>query len=80
MDLYEVLGVDRTASVEEIKKAYRRRVREVHPDAGGDEETFKQVTHAYQVLTDGDRRARYDRTGDDGTTATRGTSDPFGFG
>ncbi|MDX1511170.1 MAG: DnaJ C-terminal domain-containing protein, partial [Nitriliruptorales bacterium] len=47
---------------------------------GGDEETFKQVTHAYQVLTDGDRRARYDRTGDDGTTATRGTSDPFGFG
>jgi molecular chaperone DnaJ len=79
-DLYELLGVPRDASADEVKKAYRRAAREHHPDAGGDEETFKQVTHAYQVLADPDRRARYDRFGDDGTPSTRG-GDPFsGFG
>lgn len=79
-DLYEILGVDRDATADDIKKAYRRRARELHPDTGGDEEAFKQVQHAYQVLSDGQRRARYDRFGDDGTTATRGQGDPFGFG
>ncbi len=80
-DLYEVLGVARTASPEEIKKAYRRRARESHPDAGGDEEVFKKVTHAHQVLSDPDRRARYDRFGDDGTSrGGPGAGDPFGFG
>jgi molecular chaperone DnaJ len=79
-DLYEVLGVARTASPEEIKKAYRRRAREHHPDAGGDEEQFKRVTHAHQVLSDPERRARYDRFGDDGTSRPNGGGDPFGFG
>lgn len=80
-DLYTVLGVARTASPDEIKKAYRRRARESHPDAGGDEEEFKRVTHAHQVLSDPDRRARYDRFGDDGTSrAGAGAGDPFGFG
>jgi molecular chaperone DnaJ len=79
-DLYELLGVPRDATSEDVKKAYRRAAREHHPDAGGDEEAFKQVTHAYQVLADPEKRARYDRFGDDGTPGTRG-NDPFaGFG
>ena len=79
-DLYELLGVPRDASQDDIKKAYRRRARELHPDAGGDEERFKAVQAAYQVLGDAEKRARYDRFGDDGTHATRGNGDPFGFG
>ena len=51
-DLYELLGVPRDASADDIKRAYRRQARQHHPDAGGDEEAFKQVTHAYQVLAD----------------------------
>jgi molecular chaperone DnaJ len=77
-DLYDLLGVPRDASADDVKKAYRRAAREHHPDAGGDEEAFKQVTHAYQVLVDPDKRARYDRFGDDGTPGTRGNGDPFG--
>ncbi len=79
-DLYDVLGVPADASADEIKKAYRRRARELHPDAGGDEEQFKAVQAAYTVLGDPAKRERYDRFGDDGTHATRGNGDPFGFG
>lgn len=79
-DLYETLGVSRDASGEEIKRAYRRAAREHHPDTGGDAETFKRLTHAYQVLSDPEKRARYDRFGDDGTPDSRGGGDPFGFG
>ncbi|HEX9889268.1 MAG TPA: J domain-containing protein [Nitriliruptorales bacterium] len=79
--LYELLGVSRDASADEIKKAYRRKAREVHPDAGGNEEQFKQVQHAYHVLGDAERRARYDRFGDDGSgrAGVQG-GEPFGFG
>lgn len=77
-DLYDLLDVAPDASGDDIKRAYRRKAREHHPDAGGDEETFKQVTHAYQVLSDEQKRARYDRFGDDGTPAGRGNGDPFG--
>ncbi len=79
-DLYELLGIARDASPDDVKRAYRRAARAHHPDAGGDEEAFKAATHAYQVLSDPERRARYDRFGDDGTPRTRGAGDPFGFG
>ena len=78
-DLYDLLDISRDASPDEIKRAYRRKAREHHPDAGGDEESFKRITHAYQVLSDPDQRLRYDRFGDDGTPGSRG-GDPFGGG
>ncbi len=66
-DHYEVLGVSRDASEDEIKKAYRRLARQLHPDVNPSEEAaerFKSVTHAYDVLSDADSRRRYDMGGD----------------
>ncbi len=69
-DLYELLGVRRDANDEDIKRAYRARARELHPDTNqGDavaEARFKEVTVAYEVLRDPERRARYDRFGAEG--------------
>jgi molecular chaperone DnaJ len=80
-DLYETLGLRPDAATEEIKRAYRRKAREHHPDAGGDAERFKEVTRAYEVLSDPERRARYDRFGDEGPNrGAQGAGDPFGFG
>lgn len=79
-DLYELLELSTDASADDIKRAYRRQARRHHPDAGGDEEAFKQITHAYRILSDPEARQRYDRFGDDGTPGTRGNGDPFGFG
>lgn len=66
-DYYEVLEVDRSASAEEIKKAYRKKALQYHPDRNpGDataEEKFKEAAEAYEVLSDPDKRARYDRYG-----------------
>lgn len=65
MDLYKILGVADTADAECIKKAYRKLVKECHPDTHpGDkraEEQFKQVSEAYAVLSDEEKRGRYDR-------------------
>ena len=66
-DHYETLGVSREATPEEIKKAYRRLARELHPDVNPSEEAserFKSVTHAYDVLSDPEQRQRYDMGGD----------------
>lgn len=65
-DLYEVLGVDRNASDAEIKKAYRHKARELHPDVNRSpnaEEEFKELNEAYDVLSDAGKRAQYDRFG-----------------
>lgn len=69
-DYYEVLGVDRGAGDAEVKKAFRRLARELHPDVNAHdpdaEERFKEAAEAYEVLSDSERRATYDRFGHDG--------------
>ncbi|WP_157057865.1 DnaJ domain-containing protein, partial [Calditerricola satsumensis] len=72
-DYYEVLGVSRDASPEEIKKAYRKLARKYHPDVCKEPdaaEKFKEVKEAYDVLSDPEKRARYDRFGHAGVHAT----------
>lgn len=62
-DYYEALGVGKNASPDEIKKAFRRLAVKHHPDRGGNEEEFKEVNEAYEVLKDTDKRKRYDQFG-----------------
>ena len=83
-DLYEVLGVQRDADPGQIKKAFRKLARELHPDVNRHdpeaEEKFKEAAEAYEVLSDDERRAIYDRYGQDGLKS-RGYSSHFeGFG
>ena len=62
-DYYQVLGVSRGASQDEIKKAYRKLAHKYHPDKGGDEKKFKEINEAYQILSDKEKRNQYDRFG-----------------
>jgi molecular chaperone DnaJ len=62
-DYYDILGVSRTASADEIKKAFRKLARKHHPDAGGTEEKFKEINEAYEVLSDAEKRKQYDQFG-----------------
>ena len=62
-DYYKTLGVPRTATADEIKKAYRKLARKHHPDAGGDEGKFKEINEAYEVLSDDKKRELYDQYG-----------------
>jgi len=79
-DYYEILGVGRNASDEEIKKAFRRLAHTYHPDKkGGDEKKFKEINEAYQVLSNSQKRAQYDKFGrvfDGGGAGAQGN--PFG--
>ncbi len=66
-DYYQILGVAKTASDEEVKKAYRKLAHQYHPDkAGGNEQKFKEINEAYQVLSDRAKRNQYDRFGSAG--------------
>ena len=63
MDYYEVLGVTKSASQDEIKKAFHKLAHKYHPDKGGDEKKFKEINEAYQVLSDAQKRQQYDQFG-----------------
>ena len=81
-DYYEVLGINKDASADEIKKAFRRAAIQYHPDKeSGDEAKFKEVNEAYEVLKDPSKRQRYDQFGHAGVGGAAGGGNPFeGFG
>src|SRR5260370_3457954 len=83
-DPYEVLGVGRDASEQQIKKAFRQLARELHPDVNAHdpqaEEKFKEAAEAYEILSDGERRATYDRYGHEGLRSGGYAPNFEGFG
>src|SRR5918995_4231730 len=82
-DYYEVLGVARGASSDEVKRAYRQLARKYHPDVNREpdaESRFKEITEAYEVLGDAQRRQMYDRFGHTGPGGVQGGAEGFPFG
>ena len=82
-DYYELLGVDRGASADDLKRAYRKLARQYHPDANPDDQEaeakFKEISEAYAVLSDESARARYDQFGHEGLRSGGMGGDPFNF-
>lgn len=77
-DYYKILGIEKSASEDDIRKAYRRLAHQYHPDkAGGSEQKFKEINEAYQVLSNKEKRTQYDRFG---RTFDGSASSPFGGG
>lgn len=76
-DYYKILGVEKTASKDDIKKAFHKLAHKYHPDKGGDDSKFKEVSEAYAILSDEKKRAQYDTYGSTGPGA--GGFDPSGF-
>ena len=76
-DYYKTLGVSKDADDKEIKKAFRKLAQKHHPDAGGDEEKFKEINEAYEVLSDPKKRQVYDQFGAVGAGGMQG-GNPFG--
>jgi curved DNA-binding protein CbpA len=66
MTLYDTLGVPKSASQDEVRMAYRKKAQKSHPDKGGSEAEFRQIQCAYDILSDPERKARYDQTGETG--------------
>ena len=82
-DFYKILGVERSASEKDIKKAYRKLARDNHPDVNknsGAEAKFKEINEAYQALSDPDKRALYDQWGEQFDKIPPGASSPGGYG
>ena len=78
-DYYSILGVDKSSSTEDIKKAYRKLAMTHHPDKGGDEAKFKELTEAYEVLSDSDKKFKYDNNiGDNPFGGNPFGGNPFG--
>ena len=79
-DLYETLGLTSDATPDQIKRAYRKLARQYHPDTNPDDpeaaERFKEFASAYDILSDSDRKARYDQFGETGSSS--GMPGPFG--
>ena len=82
-DYYEVLGVNKNSSADEIKKAYRKKAMQYHPDKNpGDnaaEEKFKEANEAYEILSDAEKKAGYDQFGHAGTDASAGGGGGYSY-
>lgn len=78
-DPYETLGVARDASIDDIKKAFRKLSHQHHPDKGGDAQKFQEINAAYQILSNPDKRAQYDRFGAAGGPGSSGGPGMGGF-